>query len=75
MADFWVKHRGCYPKLQDTRLPAFNWVGLISYAIGSTAAYASPILPPVVGVFCAMLCYGILVKAFSAQPVLSEVQG
>jgi len=75
MADFWVKHGGSYPKLQETSLPAFNWTGLISYAIGSAAAYFSPVLPPVIGVFCAMLCYTVLFKALAQQPALGEVQG
>ncbi|MBS97145.1 MAG: cytosine permease [Oceanospirillaceae bacterium] len=72
MADFWVKHRGEYPKLQETELPAFNWVGLSSYAAGSAAAYFSPVLPPVVGVFAALIVYSVLIKATSAQPALSE---
>ncbi|WP_026291664.1 cytosine permease [Marinobacterium rhizophilum] len=75
MADFWVKHGGSYPKLQEASLPAFNWTGLISYAIGSAAAYFSPVLPPVIGVFCAMLCYTVLVKALAQQPALGEVRG
>lgn len=74
MADFWGKHRGNYPKLQNTELPAFNWVGLISYAFGSAAAYFSPLLPPVVGVFAALICYSVLVKVIFPQPSLNEAQ-
>lgn len=60
MADFWLKHRGQYPALADARLPAFNWHGLGAYVIGSAAAYASPVLPPVVGVLAAVIGYGVL---------------
>lgn len=60
MADFWLKHKGQYPALADARLPAFNWQGLGAYVIGSAAAYASPVLPPLVGVLAAVIGYGAL---------------
>ncbi|WP_336274979.1 cytosine permease [Vreelandella indica] len=60
MADFWLKHRGQYPLLAEARLPAFNWHGLGAYVIGSAAAYASPVLPPVVGVLAAVVGYAML---------------
>lgn len=60
MADFWLRHKGQYPLLENAQLPAFNWIGLGSYAIASATAYASPIMPPIVGVLMAMVSYGIL---------------
>lgn len=75
MADFWLKHKGAYPKLADTRLPAFNWSGLIAYALGSAAAYFSPLLPPLVGVLAAALSYGILLKVPQAAPALDPAEG
>jgi cytosine permease len=60
MADFWLRHKGQYPLLANAQLPDFNWIGLGSYAIASAAAYASPIMPPIVGVLMAMVSYGIL---------------
>ncbi len=60
MADFWLKHKGQYPKLVEAQLPAFNWIGLISYVIASAAAYFSPSMPSIVGVFTAVIVYGIL---------------
>lgn len=60
MADFWLKHKGRYPPLAEARLPAFNWQGLGAYVIGSAAAYASPVLPPVAGVVAAVIGYGAL---------------
>lgn len=62
MADFWLAHRGKYPKLAEASLPAFNWFGLSAYAIGSMAAYFSPFLPPVVGVLVAAVVYGVLIR-------------
>lgn len=62
MADFWLRHKGSYPTLANAQLPDFNWFGLASYAIGSAAAYFSPVLPPVIGVVVAALCYGALLK-------------
>lgn len=62
MADFWLRHKGEYPLLSSVSLPDFNWLGLAAYAVGSAAAYFSPVLPPVVGVLAAALCYGVLLK-------------
>lgn len=74
MADFWIKHRGNYPLLKEVELPNFNWVGLISYAVGSGIALISPFIPPIVGVFSAMLCYAIISMVLSKQANLSEAQ-
>ena len=75
MTDFWLKHRGNYPALDSVRLPSFNWRGLGAYAIGSTAAYFSPLLPPVVGVLAATIGYAVLLQlsfgTTSVRPVKS----
>ncbi|MFC0269516.1 cytosine permease [Kushneria aurantia] len=62
MADFWIKHRGRYPALADSQLPAWNWHGLAAYAFGSAVAWGSPLLPPVAGVLAAALGYALLLK-------------
>ena len=67
MADFWLRHKGKYPLLKNTKLPDFNWVGLGSYAIASTAAYFSPVVPPIVGVFVAVVVYGVLTSLLQTQ--------
>ncbi|TDU23180.1 permease for cytosine/purines [Chromohalobacter marismortui] len=74
MADFWLNHKGRYPTLADVNLPAFNWIGLASYAIASGMAYFSPILPPLVGVIAAALCYGILLKLPLTSPALDPAE-
>lgn len=75
MADYWLRHKGNYPKLADVSLPNFNWPGLIAYAVGSAAAYTSPMLPPVVGVIAAILCYGVLLKLPLAAPAMDPAEG
>lgn len=75
MADFWVNHKGKYPTLADTELPAFNWTGLTAYGLGSAAAYFSPFLPPLVGVVAAVICYSILLKMPFANPALDPAEG
>lgn len=67
MADFWLRHKGKYPLLNNAKLPDFNWVGLGSYAIASAAAYFSPVVPPIVGVFVAILVYGVLTSLLQSQ--------
>ena len=75
MADFWLKHKGSYPKLAAATLPNFNWNGLIGYGLGSAAAYFSPLLPPVVGVLVAALSYGILLRLPLGTPALDPAEG
>ncbi|APX92230.1 cytosine permease [Halomonas sp. 1513] len=66
MADFWLRHKGRYPSLESASLPAFRWVGLMAYALGSLAAYLSPLLPPLVGVLVAVLSYALLLRFATA---------
>jgi cytosine permease len=75
MADFWVNHKGQYPALADSELPAFNWTGLSAYALGSAAAYFSPVLPPLVGVVVAVIAYSVLVKMPLANAALDPAEG
>lgn len=60
MADFLFRHKGQYPLLDTVQLPAFNWIGLGSYAVASVTAYFSPVVPPIIGVFVAIVSYGLL---------------
>lgn len=71
MTDFWVRHRSNYPLISDTNLPNFNFLGLSAYALGSGAAFFSPILPPLVGVGVAGLAYALLIK-LSKKTLLSK---
>ncbi len=75
MADFWFNHKGSYPKLAETSLPTFNWTGLLAYALGSAAAYFTPVLTPVVGVAVAALAYGVLLKLPLGAPALDPAEG
>ncbi len=68
MADFFSGHKGRYPKLADTQLPAFNWVGLGAYAIGAVCAYMSPWVAPIVGIGVAACAYILLSKVISPVP-------
>ena len=68
MADFWIRHKGQYPSLANSQLAAFHWPGLVAYAIASAAAYASPVMPPVVGVISAILVYAVLTMMTQNQP-------
>ena len=75
MADFWLRHKGEYPKLAETQLPAFNWLGLGTYVVASAAAYFSPFMPPVVGVAVAFVLYGILIKLPVGSPAAATENG
>jgi cytosine permease len=70
MADFWIRHRGEFPSLDETQ-PAFNWAGIISYILACVVASISannptgvPIfdIAPLNGVIVAAILYGILAK-------------
>lgn len=60
LADFWLKHKGFYPAIDEESQVNFNIVGLASYFIACICAYFSPILAPVVGVFIAVAAYWVL---------------
>ncbi|WP_339510561.1 cytosine permease [Pseudomonas sp. RL_15y_Pfl2_60] len=68
MADFFYGHKGRYPKLAETQLPAFNWIGLGAYAIGAVCAYVSPWVAPLVGIGVAAFAYMLLSKIISPMP-------
>lgn len=75
MADYFYGHKGRYPLLADTRLPAFNWVGLGAYAAGALCAYFSPWVAPLVGIAVAGLVYVSLFEAkkvFAARGLVAD---
>lgn len=65
MADFWLHRRGEFPSLESP-LPAFNWAGVIAYAVAATTAFISGQLsfgvPPINGIIVAAVLYTLLVK-------------
>jgi cytosine permease len=71
MTDFWLRHQGRFPSL-DTRLPAFNWAGVIAYVVASIVAYWSSQvnlgIAPLNGVIVAAVLYAILLKVIP-QPI------
>ncbi len=75
MADFFYGHRARYPKLADVRLPAFNWVGLGAYLIGTLSAYFSPWVAPLVGIAVAALAYVVLFELNKALVGRQQVAG
>ncbi len=60
MASYFVGYKRKYPELTTTVLPSFNIPGLAAYFIGSTAAYTSPWIAPIVGVLVATLSYSVI---------------
>jgi len=62
MADFFIRHRGRYPELDEAAIPRFNLPGLTAYAAGSIAALVVPGIPPVNGIVAACLAYACLVR-------------
>ena len=62
MADFFVRHRGRYPVLNETAALRFNRQGLAAYAAGSLAALVIPGIPPVNGIVAAFLLYACVVR-------------
>ncbi len=62
MTDFWVRYRGDMPTLADANLPQYNMMGLFAYVAGSSAAYFSPWIAPLVGIVVASLTYSLLLR-------------
>lgn len=71
MADFWVRHRGEFPSL-ESKLPPFNWAGVIAYVVAALVAYfsgqASIGVAPINGIITAAILYSILTKVIP-QPI------
>ncbi|MEL6159726.1 MAG: cytosine permease [Cyanobacteria bacterium J06623_5] len=65
MVDFWLRHSGRFPLL-SSRLPAFNWAGVLAYVAGSLVAYvtgnADVGIGPVNGIAVAAIAYAILYR-------------
>ena len=65
MVDYWLRRGGSFPDL-SSKLPAFNWAGVIAYVAGSIIAYttgnAGLGIAPVNGIITAAVLYGILYR-------------
>jgi cytosine permease len=65
MVDFWIRYGGQFPSLAS-RLPAFNWPGVVAYIIGSFVAYTTSSagigVGPVNGIVTAAILYAILCR-------------
>ena len=65
MVDFWFKHGGEFPALQS-RVPAFNWAGLIAYIVASAIAFSTGKagigIGPVNGILTAAILYAALCR-------------
>jgi len=66
MADFFLKHKGSYPRLSETVFKKVNWAGILAYVTGSAAAYYSPGVPPINGIVAAFIFYWVFDKVFTA---------
>lgn len=62
MSDFFLKHRGKYPKLAAMEFKKMNWAGILAYVAGSAIAYYSPGVPPINGIIAAFVCYWLFDK-------------
>lgn len=67
MTEFFVRYRGNMPTIDQVSLPKFNTIGLVSYAVGSACAYASPWVAPLVGILVSSLTYSYLLFIASAK--------
>jgi cytosine permease len=61
-ADYFIKWRANVPDLDAVRLPAFNWVGIVTYFAACLVAQFSPGVPPVNGLVAGVVIYLILNK-------------
>jgi len=71
-ANYWLTHKGHYPLLEETRLPAFNYPGLIAYAAGAVAAFLSPWIAPVVGIVSSFIVYAFLSRLVTVRASLAS---
>lgn len=74
-ADYFVKRRSQLPTIASVSLPAFNWVGIASYAAALAVAYFSPGVPPVNGLVAGFVIYLILDKIFGTKQGTASPNG
>lgn len=73
MTSYWFVYRGELPKLASVTLPDYHWVGLAAYVIGSTCAYLSPWMPPLVGIVATSVSYIVLAQLFALRTKVTQV--
>lgn len=66
MSDFFLKHKGLYPKLAEMEFNKINWAGILAYVAGSAVAYYSPGIPPINGIVAAFVSYWLFDKILAA---------
>jgi len=66
MSDFFLKHKGNYPKLADMHFKKMNWTGILAYIAGSAIAYYSPGVPPINGIIASFVLYWLFDKVLAA---------
>lgn len=62
IADFFIKHKGYYPKLNTAKLKGINILGIMAYIIGALCAFYSPWIPPLDGIIAGIISYAVLNK-------------
>ena len=75
MADFFINHKGRYPKLSEVKFKKFNFVGITAYVLAALIANFSPGVAPINGVISAVILYAIINKIFiySGHPQNHEI--
>ena len=64
MADFFISHKGRYPKLSEVRFKKFNLVGITAYVLAALIANFCPGIAPINGIVSAVILYAIINKIF-----------
>lgn len=59
MADFYVAKKMNYPELASLKTK-FNYIGILSYILGASAAYIFEFIPPITGIIVSFLSFTIL---------------
>lgn len=60
VADYFILNRGKYRDFESMTFKSVNWVALLAWAIGATAAKVLPGIPPLNGIVGAALIYVVL---------------
>lgn len=62
IADFFIKNKGNYPKLDDVKIKEYNYTGIITYILGAIAAFFSPGIAAINGILIAFILYPVVDK-------------
>ncbi|WP_286230232.1 cytosine permease [Neobacillus mesonae] len=73
LADYFIVHRGKYPRFEGMKFKAVNWIAIFSWAAGVVLAKYMPGIPPINGLLGSAIIYVVVSKLTAVGKVSTYV--